>query len=239
MSRYNIWNPARDALLRQLVAEGTSRQLCLAPLNALPGLPVTKTAQVAARMRALGLALTIEQRRAIWTAAQAPGRTYTPERIVHLREAWPAGVPACEILAALNAMEGPAIRSEVALNNFANKIGLRRPPADREEARQRSLERKRAASVLYRRRKAAEEGRVLRRAKAAKVAPPMPAAPPAPVERGPEIADAVVTRRYQHARAALGRKAANPTDIARTHNLPLREVFRLAGELRRERAGAR
>lgn len=234
-----VWNDARDAKLRELVAAVGSRGECIAPLNALPGAPITNVRQVAYRMRMLRLTLTGESRRASWTAAMMTGRemTYTAPRLAHLREAYPAGVAPRVIMDALNAMPGPQIKSPEALGAFANKIGLKRPVRTFDPAahKVRQVEQKRAARAAARQQRPAELAPVMK--KRALVPQPVQAAEPEPapvIQPSPEIADAAVEARYARVRAALRKKGSDAAALARVHGMPLREAFRLAGEVRRE-----
>jgi hypothetical protein len=240
-----VWNDARDALLRELVASGKSRSECIAPLNALAGAPVTKQQQVAHRMYTLRLTLTGERRRASWTAALMTHRevTYTPERLAYLREAYPAGTAVRDIMTTLNAMPGPQVKSLDALTAFANKIGLKRPPRkfDAGAHKARHAEHKRVARALAAASKPAPQERAPIMAKRAKI-PVMregieqtfEGVQAAVIEPSPEIADAVTEARYAKVRAALSKRNADAAALARVHGMPLREVYRLVGEVRRE-----
>ena len=243
-----VWTGARDALLRELVAAGVSRHDCIEPLAQLPGAPITNHKQIAYRMHALGLRLTTERRREIWGVSIWKERTYsyTPERRAYLEMAYPANVPKDQIMAALAAMDGPPLAGWDAIISYATKIGLRRPPRVRDWAREKER-RRRAAAKLYRRRTAKDAAARPPAPKPAPKAPqmakarkPRPLAAPIVVERGPAIqpsperADAVTEDRYARARAALAKKKADHAEVARANGLPLREVYRLAGEMRRE-----
>ena len=149
-------------------------------------------------------------------------------------------------MAALAAMDGPPLAGWDAIISYATKIGLRRPPRVRDWAREKER-RRRAAAKLYKRRTAKDAAARPAAPKAVPKAPqmakartPRPVAAPILVERGPVIepsperADAVTEDRYARARAALAKKKADHSEVARAHGLPLREVYRLAGEMRRE-----
>lgn len=244
-----IWTSERDALLRELVASGVSRHDSIAPLAALPGPAITNHKQIAYRMHALGLRLTKERRREIWGVSIWKQRTYsyTPERRAYLEQAYPANVPKDEIMAALAAMDGPPLAGWDAIISYATKIGLRRPPRVRDVAREK--ERRRLAAIEFNKRRTARNAkarvrkprkviaRPVKEARPAKVVVVKMAAPQEPsefIEPSPEIADAVTEARYFRVKDALRRRGADPAALAKAHGLPLREAFRLAGEVRRE-----
>lgn len=245
MSEAFVWNEARDALLRQLVADGVRRGDCVTPLAKLPGAPITKTRQVAYRMFVLGLTLSGERRSAVWSEniRLRCVLTWTAERLAYLDAAYPIGTTPAEMLAKLNAMEGPPVASWEALVAHANKRGLKRAHRKLDpDAPARKKEQKRIAAQRYRERKRAEGGGIKRVRKPVvrpvmvrPVAPPPP--PPEPIilpEPSPEIADAVTESRYARVKAAVRRDGSNAQALSVAHGLPLREVYRLMGERRRE-----
>lgn len=187
-------------------------------------------------MHKLGLKLADEHYRATLHVASALPRgaavRMTAERLAYLRVAFPAGVDLEEILATSNAMEGPPIKSVKAICEHAKRNGIKRP----RQARPRGDETlRKAAKVAYEKRRRADKAA----ARAAKpprryVPPPVVQEPVEVVEPSPAIADAVTEARYARVKAALGKRDADAAALARVHGMPLREVYRLAGERRRE-----
>lgn len=242
-----MWTPERNALLRKLVADGMPRSKCIAPLNTLPGKPFTKFQQIAAQMSRLGIRLSREHYGAATRAAAVSGaaaravqlQRLTPERMAYMREAYPAGVPVADMLEALNAMPGPAIASIKAVRHHLGKQGLFRPTPDPDEAQQRSIEARRAREAKYRARVRAAKVARTEQPVSAPRGPWRAAAPTPPAVTAltaatpsPEIADAVMEARYAKAWTLLIRRV-KPSDIVSKARLPLREVLRLKGELRR------
>lgn len=246
-----LWPEARDTLLRKLVDEGTSRIDCMEPLNALDGKPITKVAQIAHRMHALGISLSSEHRSAIWAnaASRKANWVWTPERSEYLHAEYPKGTAMAVMMAKLNAMEGPPVASVEALINYANKRGIRRPQRERNmalekqrraEAKAKHAKKKRAAVREAKAKAPAPVSRVVMPPPPARRPVPLPLPEPAPAVAMPEpceeLANAAVASRHERAMQALRVKRNDPSDIAKRTGLPLREVYRLAMELRRETA---
>lgn len=249
-----VWTEARIALLRKLVAEGVTRHDAVPPLAALPGAPITNHKQIAYQMHVLGLRLTKERRREIWSKSVWKDRTYsyTPERRAYLEQAYPAGVPKDEIMAALAAMDGPPLAGWDAIISYATKIGLHRPPRVRDMARERERRRKAAREYNARRtaknqvmrepkprkpviRKAAESKPKPAKTRVMKVLPTVELTDtPEHIEPSPEIADASIEMRHARVKALLRKDRSNAEALAKVHRLPLREVYRLDMERRRE-----
>lgn len=235
-----LWTPERDALLRQLVAEGKFRSECVAPLAKLPGRSITKASQISARMHRLGLCLSPASQVHAWRrggqmrASKWGEPTWTAQRDALLREAYPTDEPLADLLVRLNRLPGRQIPTTKPINLRARALGLRRyrRKADRTEA---WLDQRRAT----RRQQAA-----IRRDRSAPAPAPIaaPAVAPAPSPGrlqpacSPDIADAALAARQAKARDQLARPGAEPWAVANRTGLPLREVMRLQGELRRSRA---
>lgn len=152
----------------------------------------------------------------------------TPERLEYLRAAYARRDSDRAIWQALNAMPGPPIKSPVAVERHAARNGIKRParpPADATQAHQNMLARRRARRASKR---PTDAPPIIPRAIRAE-----PIAEGPVIEPTPAIADAVTEARYAKVRAALAKKG-DPFAIHVAHRMPLREVYRVAMELRRE-----
>lgn len=248
MTRIRPWTPERKAMARQHIAEGISRKESLPLLNALPGDPLSM-ASLHNHLYNHGLKLTPEARLAV---ARRSGSSIvlrkgaplcmTPERLAYFREAWPRGDEPDAVWCALSAMDGPPIKSPRALYQHAKNNGIKRdraekPPHDPIAARERILARRRAAHAkkqAARRPADVDRPRAPVMAPRRRVEPAVIAEPEPTIEPTPAIADAVTEERYAKVRAALSKRKSDPSDIARAHGMPLREVYRVAMDLRRE-----
>ncbi|MBS7811176.1 hypothetical protein [Roseococcus pinisoli] len=218
-----VWNPARDALLAELVKGGSARRSCVVPLNELPGAPITRWQQVAWRMHVLGLRLSPEHSRA--AHRDTPGlkkkrgaqECMTPERAAYMREAYPAGVAEVEIWTTLSAMAGPPLKNPKTVRAHAQKLGLRRLPRvwTAEEAEQRLARQRLVKARSNRRRRAHRSG--ARPPKPPKlVAPPKPAKedkPAAELRRQERAAHRADMERLCRVREAEAAAAAPPEPI--------------------------
>jgi hypothetical protein len=249
-----VWTPERVALLRERLPTCLDDEALLAALNALPAqLPVSSVGSM--RKQAVkigvqregsvikqlmqagarkGLSRANEERLKLLGEEPPPdakptkARTYamTAERLEALPALWTdPSLTAGDIQARLNELPGLRITTSTVLYGWALKIGLstfRRQPKDE--------------------------------APAAPEPPPAPPqtspAPAEPEERTPEeqaaIADQALASKHDRAREKLRQLLADkPKDIsmaaagiAAGMKLPLREVMRLMGEVRREGATA-
>lgn len=249
----HLWTAERDALLREMVAAGNTRGKCTAPINALPGDPITTERQIGRQMARLGIKLPAEAYRAVYRAAAADERfgrrVMTPERITYLRQASAERLPYDEILVGLNALPGPALKSIAGIRHHAMKNGISRPRSLRSVSERLAREREERASA-----KRNANRKAKRAAYAASWRAPREHAPPMAkrakitvmpaahdpthlvqfIEPSPEIADAVTEDRYARVKAALRKKGADAAALARVHGMPLHVAFRLKMEVRRE-----
>jgi hypothetical protein len=240
------WTVERDALFRAELPDNTDPRSLLARLNELPGDPITSLTALQIYAHKKGLRRKPEAALAIQSAAGRAGNmmratrsgnriitVWTKERDERLIAGREEGEAPAVTLAALNAMEAEAVASVAALRGRLKKLarerGLRLPkrnPGPPPGTMPKSL----------------PPGR--------KPAPPKPVViePPPPVEvvPCPEIADAKVLSKQEAVRAslrnALGRRGVDISDtaaaLAARYSLPLREAFRLLGEVRMERLAA-
>jgi hypothetical protein len=199
---------ARIAVILRLFPTDAAIGDVEAAVNAIPGPPATRWA-IYAHASAAGLKR--------GTGTRSP--LTTPERAAILREGFADGELEA-LLAAMNALPGRTIGGVRQVYDMGRTLGLRRSPA--------AIQRANAARTGRQPAAPAASGRPLQ------VVAPLRVDPAA----GPEAAEAAVDRRRARALAALGR-ARDPAeaapDIAADTGLPLREVFRLAGELREAR----
>lgn len=240
------WTVERDALFRAELPDNTDPRALLARLNELPGDPITSLTALQIYAHKKGLRRKPEAALAIQRAAGRAGNilrirlaggriitVWTEDRDERLIEGRMRGEASDDTLAALNAMKGAQVTSLPALRARLKKLvrlrGLRLPernPGPRPGTMPKSLPPSR------------------------KPAPPKPvvveAPPPVEVVPRPEIADAKVLSKQEAVRAslrnALGRRGVDISDtaaaLATRHSMPLREAFRLLGEVRMERLGA-
>lgn len=257
------WTPARVAMLRERFPSCDDDAALLAALNALPGpLSIHSTKALCVQAAKLGLKRAPEIIRAMRSRGgretnarrqSAIGgrqdRTWTPERQAALTQLWPT-TSAPDVLTRLNAMPGPPVASVKAVRERAKRLVLRLSP---EALAARKLDGARKAGEIVRQRATVTEA-----APAAVplifVSPPAPEPEPKPEpapERTPEeeaaIADAAVMTKQDRVKASIreamargggGLKVESQSAIAVRHGLPLREVMRLTGEVRREQVAA-
>jgi hypothetical protein len=146
-------------------------------------------------------------------------RVWTPERVAMLREHYPQHGSA--ILDALNSLPGRPIKNREALICQASLLGVKLDP----EAHRNLVSR-----AMLTHFGAAPPPPVVITAEP----PPPPADPEPPPLTAAEsaaLADARLAARHDKARAMLRRKT-EPAIVATHTKLPLREVFRLVGEMR-------
>jgi hypothetical protein len=202
---------ARIAVIFRLFPTDTAIGDVEAAVNAIPGPPATRWA-IYAHAYPAGLKR--------GTGTRSP--LTTPERAAILREGFADGELEA-LLAAMNALPGRTIGGVRQVYDMGRTLGLRRSPA----AIERAIGRANAA-------------RTGRQPAAPAASGPLQVLAPLRVDpaAGPEAADAAVDRRHARALALLGRArdlADAASGIAADTGLPLREVFRLAGELREAR----
>ena len=113
------WTPERRRLLRAQFVTKAQIGAIVAALNALPGERISAT-QLGSMARRLGLRRPLPAHHGRWSQA----------RVALARRDYVAGVPTRAIVAAVNALPGPAITLAV-LYATARDWGLRRPPQDR------------------------------------------------------------------------------------------------------------
>lgn len=209
-----------EALLRRLYAEGASFSTMAKALG-ISGSGVWR------RARRLGL----PPRGAVVRIAPN-ARVWTPERSAALVEMWERGVPAVEIAIACGV-------TPRAVKSRAERVGAHRPcPLPREHKPRPPRKRRTAPAV-----KAAPPPAPRRpppqldaAAIAARLRALDPTRIPLPTAAEHATAAAAVDARLERARAALRDGRAEPAAIASSCRISLRDAFRLAAEIRRERA---
>ncbi len=227
--------PEREALMRAEYAAATDAAGFLARINALPGAPCTEGSTLRVWARKLGLRKTPEALAAIMRDTQSrggktmiarllanrrPALVWTPERRALLTERYPEE-GAAALVGPLNELPGRPVSAN-SIRDQADRLRLRMTFEARLRLRQESAA---ATHEAVRKRRPPP--------------PPQAVAEPEPVvlaeELTPEqqaaIADAAMARRQEKARAMLAKKAC-PHAVASNARLPLREVFRIAGEMR-------
>lgn len=239
------WNDARDAVVRDLYPRGVPGAEILARVNALPGPTLTGGAKrISRRALALGLARP--------PGTPGTGPVWTPARIALFRELWTgASFTWREILDRVNAVgEEKKIGARWQVYRQARRLGIRRPAEalglygpGMPFAQGNSLWRNRGKNPPAQRKPPTaptapappkREPSFAVRAVFTPAEPP-PAPPPGVIEHQPEVADAAIARKYARARDLL-RQRKEPSVVASVADLPLREVYRLQGELRRSAA---
>lgn len=250
MSGARPWTPQRLALLRAGFPTRPDVDRLLAEINAQPGPPVSRHA-MSAKAHILGLKRDPAVRAEILRVSGAKANALrieiggahikrTAARIALIRAEWPTCRDRAALLERVNALPGDPIASVKALQRAARALGLRMDEATALIAMSEGGRRARAQAVPRVRRAEPPVPRVRRvaqrRAAAASVTMPAHAvAAPEPVQTLADqaaIADAAMERRIERAREMLRRKR-DAGMIAANTRLPLREVFRLAGEMRR------
>jgi hypothetical protein len=213
------WNDARDAVVLEHWPAGTDSAEIMRLINAIAHeKPVTDLARLAERASKLGVARSAEHHAAVLakrTAAMMAAKptVWTEERLALLDAEYASAWDLGDLLVKVAALPGPPPASVDSMAKIARARGLsRRPPAPEADAA----------------REAAPP--------APAPAPAEPEPPPAPV--APEISHTKLLERQEKARGLL-RRGVEPA-IVRMQCAPieLREVFRLAGEVRDEKRAA-
>ncbi len=232
--------PEREALLRAEYPDAVDGAALLARVNALPGPPVAS--HEALKMWAVKLGLrkteaTIRTLRRRWQSsggrksmAKRP-KLRTPERTALFVARYPLEGASDALIAALNGQPGPPITKRDTLLDWASTLKLRMTPEARLELLRRHAEMARSHIVQPFKPPAPPPMRKARTPRPVVVE----AAPPPPVLPSEEQADAALERRHDRARRMLAAKR-DAHMIASQCALPLREVFRLQGEMRMARA---
>lgn len=207
--------PEREALIRAEYPTAVDADAFLARLNALPGPPIPSHNALKEWTQKLRVLKTPETLRAIQRkCAELGGESVnkmTPERLAALPGLWnDKSLTLTAIYERINAMDGPHIkRTGGTLHRAAHRLGLEVPRS--------------GAARPY--------VKVKRAQPRPKHEPPPPPPKPATLEEEFAWADAAIERRYEKARALL-KARKDPHIISSNTGLPLREVFRLVGELR-------
>lgn len=248
------WTAERDAVLRAEYADCTDNAALLAKVNALPGQPITSADALGMHAWKIGLRKSPEAISAMLAAAaericrhnSPDGNRRTPEREALMRAEYPGFAGGREaFLSLINALPGPPLRSHGIVRQWAAELGLRKT----DEAH-RAIRRHAALANRPNRRKPGESPPPKPRAPKPYVAPPAPEMrcerplPPVAPVIGPApmpavvpcaaLADQAVNRKHDMARQMI-RSKRDAAVIASRCALPLREVFRLQGEMRMER----
>lgn len=246
MRKLRRWSLARLDLLRAGYTTRPDPDGLRAEINALPGPEISRMG-MNAKAFTLGLKRPPELLRTIIAAGGTKGNALrrskggahikrTPERIALVTAEWATCTDRAALLARVNALPGPALTGLKALRAMGRALGLKAPAATVQAAKAAGGRRGRAKQMT-----AARAGRPVRttvaawdvsvpRREFAEVPPPEPAELTA--EQQAAMADAAMERRLERARDMLRRKK-DAGMIAANTRLPLREVFRLAGEMRR------
>jgi hypothetical protein len=215
------WNDARDAVVREHWPAGTDSAEIMRLINAIPHeKPVTDLARLAERASKLGVSRSAEHHAAVLakrTAAMMAAKptVWTEERLALLDAEYASAWDLGDLLVKVAALPGPPPASVDSMAKIARARGLsRRPPAPEADA-------------------------------AREAAPPAPApaaagadwdAEVAPVD--PEISHTRLLERQEKARGLLRRGVAPAIVKMQCAPIELREVFRLAGEVRDEKRAA-
>lgn len=261
-----VWTPERLALLDADYPHCVDTAVLLAPFNSLAGPPVTLCA-VMARACKRNVRKTREVMSAIASArakrtdqvarltASRPS-SRTPARLALMLAEYATAVDPVAFLAALNALPGVPMSGARAVQNWAWLLRLRKTPETAAAIRLRyaataSVKARQSPERKAARIEAAAARAALMRQAAAiikparpemqrgRIPPPVirePDTAPVAVEQSPELADRAVERKHDMARWMLAKKIA-ADKVRATTGLPLHVVFRIAGELRSERAG--
>lgn len=228
--------PEREALMRAEYAAATDAAGFLARINALPGVPCAEGSTLRVWARKLGLRKTPEALATIMRDTQSrggktmiarllanrrPALVWTPERRALLTERYPEE-GAAALVGPLNELPGRPVGMN-SIRDQVERLGLRMTFEARLRLRQNGA--------------AATHEAVKKR----RPPPPviLPAFVPEPValealspDQQAAIADAAMARRQEKARAMLKKRGACPHAVAKAAGLPLREAFRLLGEVR-------
>lgn len=240
------WTPERVALMRAEYPDATDPHALLASLNALPGLPVKHIGIVSLKALRMGLAKTEAARLAIGsqngrrcvergTLTRKRTSPRTAERAALMMEFYPT-TPRAEMLDMLNALPGPALSGHQSMTNWAWILKLKRIAAPRPAfvppspppMRKRRIPPPVAPSPVER--FAAPIGApswAQRITQDVSITPPEDLTP----EQQAELVDRRLEERQAKARAMLARRIA-PDKVRAQTRLPLREVYRLAMEVR-------
>lgn len=170
---------------------------------------------------------------------------WTPARFAILQDDYPTSTDTAALLAKINARPGHPIAGIRSLRMKAKQSGIRKTRETLAEIARLTVEQKLGKSPTWR---GVPQPRPARAKK-----PYVPPAPPPmrlervlPVFAAPEpvviedltpaqqaaIADAAMAKRHAKARAMLAKRGADPHAVVKAAGLPLREVFRLQGEVR-------
>lgn len=259
-----LFTPERHAVVMRRWSDPVTLRQVMEELNELPGPQIKNPKQIMQHARDHGApkrqpVYTAEGRRICGQRAREAlrGRSdhWNQARDDLLRRMWSQGMRLRDIRDAANLLPGPAIASINTLFQRARFLELparkRAQPVTTQAASKRNHAAPRPATARRPKAPSADQApamiRVVAPAPAALVsAPPraLPPLPPAEPERPPlsaeeeaAIADARVADRLAKARQML-KQHSDPTVIVAKTRLPLREVFRLQAELRREGAAA-
>ena len=231
------WTEERKAALRANW-HLPSRQL-LALLNSMPGDPLSTEMMRSYGMNVLGLPPRYAAEAEIPTPTQAARQDHAsamrnPERSAKMRELWSTRLSLREILHAVNAVPGEApFAAPSSIRSYALSLGLPFPrpgPAETpagSDAGDPATPEPEAEAPQPR----AEAHAKPAEAPAAPITAVPPPAEPEPAPAGPEVVEAKLNAAQDKAVAMLS-KGTDPSVVAMHTKLPLREVFRLQGELR-------
>lgn len=242
MSGARPWTPERLALLRAGFPTRPDVDLLLAEINALPG-PKIERQGLNAKAHVLGMKRDPAVRAEILRTSGREGnakrvmiggalKKRTPERVALIRAEWPRCLDREGLLARVNALPGQPIRSVKALKSTARALGLRMDDETAWLAMSAGGKRGRAMALPRVRRARAPRVEAVAAEPVVEIVPqPEPRVEPTLAQQA-AMADAAMERRLERARDMLRRKK-DAAMIAANTRLPLREVFRLAGEMRR------
>lgn len=248
----DCWSPERDAYLREHYPMGVTVHQLLAVIETLPGKSLCGNVD-----RIHGRATDLGIKRII--TAHAPSARWTPERTTLFRELWATTTLQWqEIRDRLNAIPAPLeVSNSEQMHRRASVLGIKRtaeavaltrringlaqnqnrppkPPKPPKEKRPPGRPKKQHAEA-WRRRETDPEiaAPIIRYDHGFSIGGVHPAAEVRiAVVDDPATADAALERKLARARDMLRRKK-DPTEVSGAVRLPLREVFRLQGEMRR------
>lgn len=258
------FSPERDSALREGWLRGDSPAVILAAINALPGKPVTESPLFNRRKRlglpdrglrgqkgaaAIALRRAGDQQQEVATAPAWAGY-FTAARDAALRDGWLRGDSPAHILAAINALPGQTIRHLGTMFHRRKRLGLPERAMPGRKAAQPAPSPAPAIELPPPLPAPAPESMQDIRARQEDMARDMlrDAQPEALVQQQTGLsmariaelsadlaarADAAQDRRLAKARDML-RKNSQPTVVTAHTRLPLREVYRLQAEIRRE-----
>lgn len=125
-----VWTEARDALMREGWPQGEAAEALLARLNALPGAPVLSATAVRKQAFKLGLARLPGK---VITDAPRNSAKWNDARDAVIARDVPDMVAWAEIVARVDALPGAPVGSEMAVQQRAKRLGIRRDPARLQE----------------------------------------------------------------------------------------------------------